>query len=506
MYELCPYFTNDGTVGLFSKLDDDIYHSTYGALTESWQKFILPSHFEEYLATHNEVKILDICYGIGYNTKTALNVFIKNCLNKNKKINKLLYLNDKFPHPIPLDIAAIDADNIRNAKNHINDEKINNLCKNFEEYHSCSSSTISTIDTDNIQEDSEGNLEKEFELFKDASGLILNDSALEFNTNIACNKILIDAVDVDKVLINLSPFIKNGIKNKLLYKKYLLQKYFENCNSKNKIMQIQKMQKSKIKPLPKKFRLRQEVSIILLEKLMGCNSEILNDAILQTIFNHKNYLPFLSKFILNLAKFYSNRRCNYNKNSNKWAFLHNIYYRYISRSYKCAQNLLKTNEINVNFHKNDARQFIKSTTGKYNFIFLDAFTPTKCPALWSVQFFNELYSKLEDDGMILTYSSSAAIRNAFLQNGFIVGKTYDTESKKFIGTIAVKNRNLIEHELDERDLDLIKSRAGICFRDENLDLDNSTILENREIEINNSELVSSSQVLKGYKNDNVKSL
>ena len=49
MYELCPYFTNDGSVGLFSKEDDDIYHSTYGALSESWEKFIIPGRLKEYL-------------------------------------------------------------------------------------------------------------------------------------------------------------------------------------------------------------------------------------------------------------------------------------------------------------------------------------------------------------------------------------------------------------------------------------------------------------------------
>lgn len=87
MYELYPYFTNDGTVGLFSREDDDIYHSTYGALSESWQKFIIPSGLEEYLQTHNELKILDICYGIGYNSKTVLNVFINNATKNYKNIN-----------------------------------------------------------------------------------------------------------------------------------------------------------------------------------------------------------------------------------------------------------------------------------------------------------------------------------------------------------------------------------------------------------------------------------
>ena len=46
MYELYPYFTNDGSVGLFSPEADDIYHSTYGALSEAYEKFILPANFD----------------------------------------------------------------------------------------------------------------------------------------------------------------------------------------------------------------------------------------------------------------------------------------------------------------------------------------------------------------------------------------------------------------------------------------------------------------------------
>ena len=77
MYELYPYFTNDGSVGLFSPDADDIYHSTYGALSEAYEKFILPAKFDEYFKNNNEIKILDICFGIGYNTKSFLNYFFE---------------------------------------------------------------------------------------------------------------------------------------------------------------------------------------------------------------------------------------------------------------------------------------------------------------------------------------------------------------------------------------------------------------------------------------------
>lgn len=189
-------------------------------------------------------------------------------------------------------------------------------------------------------------------------------------------------------------------------------------------------------------------------------------------------------------------------------FLHNIYYQHISNSYKNSQKLLKNNKIDINFHSEDARRFIQSTTNNYNFIFLDAFTPAKCPALWTLDFFKELYSRLENDGIFLTYSNSAAIRNALLLSGFHVGKVYDDTMKKVIGTVAAKNPDLILHKLDERDLNLIHSKAGICYRDINLETENQTIIQNREAAVTESELISSSQALKHHEDEgnNVKSV
>lgn len=74
--------TDDGSVGLYSNSVNDIFHSKTGALKESYDKFILPI-----LETKIKCKkILDICYGIGYNTKSAL----KN-INNDLEIDALEY-------------------------------------------------------------------------------------------------------------------------------------------------------------------------------------------------------------------------------------------------------------------------------------------------------------------------------------------------------------------------------------------------------------------------------
>lgn len=477
MYELYPYHTNDGSVGLFSPQDDDIYHSTYGALTESWQKFIVPSGFEQYLLSHEEVKILDICYGIGYNTKTSLNVFIKNALN-------FLKMNKKFTNKNHNSVA-IHTDNISKQKI-IKTKKISCIkfdSKNFDgrEMSRMICYGIDAIDADKILVE------------KNIPDVSISNS----KPSIFCNKILIDAVDIDKILINLSPFISTKTKDEKFLKKNGSK---NNCgirNENDKLLQIEKMKNANFVSLPKKFKLRQEVPIIILEKLLKNNPNYLNEPYMQAILNQKKYSPFLSKFMLNLAKFYQNHGYKHNKDSNKSTFLHNIYYRYVSKSYKNVEKLLNSVQIDLNLLKDDARHFVKKSNNKYNFIFLDAFTPAKCPTLWTLEFFKELNAKLEDDGMILTYSCSAAIRNAFIQNGFYVGKIIDSNSKKQVGTIATKLSTMIETQLDERDMALIKSRAGICYRDVNLECDNQTIIANRENEVRQSELMSSSKAIKG---------
>lgn len=178
--------------------------------------------------------------------------------------------------------------------------------------------------------------------------------------------------------------------------------------------------------------------------------------------------------------------------------LHNIYYRYISNRYKMASKRLINNDFIFDLKIKDARQELLLDKNMYNFVFLDAFTPAKCPALWSLEFFKLLFEHLEPDGMILTYSNSAAVRNAFIHAGFFVGKIFNSSLNKFTGTVAVKNKSLIKNELSEYDLGLLKTRAGILYRDENLTGLNDEILEAHKKEVENSDLMSSSKYIKSF--------
>ena len=428
MYELYPYFTNDGSVGLFSPEADDIYHSTYGALSEAYEKFILPANFEEHFKNNNEIKILDICFGIGYNTKSFLNYFFEKILH------------EKNTH-----IETIDADN--KLLTNLNENSNNNTEYNEKIY------------TDNV----------------------FDKNSIE---TVRKNKIFITAIDTDKNLAYLSPFFVTGKKN---------------LKNNKLAFEHEKISKLLNKKTITKYKLDKIVNIILLKKLAENNSAILNDNDLIEILNNKKYKPFFDKYMLSLFEFYRERGYKYSCLSPLKTFLHNIYYRNISRSYKKALNALKLNEISIQLKIEDARKAVMLDNNIYNYVFLDAFTPSKCPCLWSLEFFKLLYEHLDDNGMILTYSNSANIRNAFIQAGFHVGKIYNKEFNKYTGTVAVKNKTLIKNELSEYDLGLMKTKAGIFYRDENLTLDNEAIISAHKKEVETSNLISSSKFIKSYK-------
>ncbi|PAX45663.1 tRNA (5-methylaminomethyl-2-thiouridine)(34)-methyltransferase MnmD [Brunnivagina elsteri] len=66
-----PQPTADGTFTFFSDDFGELFHSYYGARQESYHKFAVPTQLE-YQAQKPIIRILDICYGLGYNTATAI--------------------------------------------------------------------------------------------------------------------------------------------------------------------------------------------------------------------------------------------------------------------------------------------------------------------------------------------------------------------------------------------------------------------------------------------------
>lgn len=86
--------TKDGSSTFFSEEYQETYHSTTGAKEEALKKFVDPTKEKK------NPKILDICFGLGYNSAAALEVF-KECsiigLEKDKEIlTKIQKINPQF--------------------------------------------------------------------------------------------------------------------------------------------------------------------------------------------------------------------------------------------------------------------------------------------------------------------------------------------------------------------------------------------------------------------------
>ena len=77
--------SEDGSYTAYSKEYEEHYHSTKdGALHESFVKHILPAM--KLKETQDEIVILDICYGLGFNTLATLLYFKENNLSSKLKI------------------------------------------------------------------------------------------------------------------------------------------------------------------------------------------------------------------------------------------------------------------------------------------------------------------------------------------------------------------------------------------------------------------------------------
>lgn len=111
--------SNDGSNTKYSQQFNEHYHSTKeGALTETFQKHIIPafSHVKK-----DVLNILDICFGLGYNTLTTL-LYIKQN-NLNIKVN---IFSPEFDKELIASLKEFEYPNELKEFNHI----IKSLCEN----------------------------------------------------------------------------------------------------------------------------------------------------------------------------------------------------------------------------------------------------------------------------------------------------------------------------------------------------------------------------------------
>ncbi len=66
-----PQLTADGSFTFFSTEFGEAFHSDYGAHQEAQQKFVEPTQLKN-KAQQPTLRLLDVCYGLGYNTAAAI--------------------------------------------------------------------------------------------------------------------------------------------------------------------------------------------------------------------------------------------------------------------------------------------------------------------------------------------------------------------------------------------------------------------------------------------------
>ena len=384
------YYTQDGSIGLYSHADNDVYHSKFGALTEAWEKFILPLNIDENMSISGTLNVLDVCYGIGYNTKALMSYV----LNHNEK-----FLRKKSFF-----------------------EKLKIFIKNFSNKTRFLNNNIATIDDDNI------NQEK--------SELLLSDETIEEGLATHFN---IDCLDINEDLIKFSPLLKTVITPQEIFTR-IVPKIFSCFDTYWKIKKFLSKYSLKIAPRNKKsinelldlkfdneyetmdneYKIHKFVNYIILNSLIKhYKNNYINKEFKKKMCERTNR-PFFDKSLINYARFYQNFRYNLLDKLNLIAILHNIYYRHLSLRYKKLDFDKSCALFNLHFYPNDARKTVIKLDKQYDYIFLDAFTFSKAPELWTVEFIAELYKRLSPRGILVTYSNSALVRNTFIENNFYI--------------------------------------------------------------------------------------
>jgi len=68
----------------------------------------------------------------------------------------------------------------------------------------------------------------------------------------------------------------------------------------------------------------------------------------------------------------------------------------------------------------DARKSIPRIKEKIDIVYQDAFSPAHNPLLWTKEHFSDIRAISEDDALLTTYSTAAAIRLGLYENGFYI--------------------------------------------------------------------------------------
>ncbi len=136
-------------------------------------------------------------------------------------------------------------------------------------------------------------------------------------------------------------------------------------------------------------------------------------------------------------------------------------------------DLAKTGATPAPFHGTlligDARQQIQTLVAsgfQADAIFLDPFSPPRCPQLWTVEFLTLVARCLKPDGYLATYSCAAAVRSTLQLAGLQLGATRAV-GRRWPGTLASFTAPHLP-PLSPQELEHLETRAAVPYRDPSL--------------------------------------
>ena len=156
-----------------------------------------------------------------------------------------------------------------------------------------------------------------------------------------------------------------------------------------------------------------------------------------------------------------------------------------------AKDYFKDQFFNCSLLWGDAREKIHIIPSdiKFDLIYLDGFSPQKCPQVWSIEFLSKVKEKLNPQGYLITYSSSAAVRKTLRNLGFEIFSIKPSLNDKTFwsqGTVAISefDKNKLKNNLNFKKLSLMEeehllTKASIPYRDQELNSSKDDILNRR---------------------------
>ncbi|MEO1093580.1 MAG: MnmC family methyltransferase [Cyanobacteria bacterium J06638_28] len=139
----------------------------------------------------------------------------------------------------------------------------------------------------------------------------------------------------------------------------------------------------------------------------------------------------------------------------------------------------------------DARRHIKMLAAsrfQADVIFLDPFSPPRCPQLWTVEFITLIAQCLHPQGVLATYSCAAAVRTALQIAGLHIGSIAAT-GRRWPGTLATR-ADIALSDLSQQEQEHLETRAAVPYRDPTLQETAAVIRQRRQQEQSQSSLKS----------------